>query len=120
MLSSRAAAVVMIVPGLLAYLIAPYGIYHYRDEAAKRAGSYIREHLHDYHSGDFKHTFDSHLKETRVQRAGFYLAQFGGFILACWGVSSLRQRPPRRCDMSHFCWPDKSQQPKPTSAVPGS
>ena len=81
----------MIILGLLAFLIAPYGVYHYRDQAAKRADSYSMEHLRDYKTGDFSRVLDGCLEETRVQRAGFYIMQFGGFILACWGSSKLRQ-----------------------------
>lgn len=82
----------MIILGLVAYLGAPYGVYHYRDEATKRAESYIQEHLHNYASGDFARTFDGYLEETRMQRAAFYILQFAGFALACWGASKLRQK----------------------------
>lgn len=92
MKSSRI-AVVMIMLGFLAFMVAPYGVYHYRDQATKRAESYAMEHLHDYNSGDFTRAMDRSLEETRWQRAGFYTTQFAGFLLACWGASKLRQKP---------------------------
>jgi uncharacterized protein HemY len=84
--------VMMVIFGLLVFLIAPYGVYHYRDQATKRADSYITEHLRDYNSGDFSRALNGYLAETRVERAAFYVVQFGGLILACWGASRLRRK----------------------------
>ena len=91
-LRSRA-GVVMIILGLAAFNIAPFGVYHYRDQATKHAVSYIMEHSRDYNSGDFSRAFDGYLEKTRVQRVGLYVVQFGGIILACWGASKLRRKP---------------------------
>jgi len=92
------AGVVMIILGLLAYFITQYGTWHYRDQATKRADSYIMEHLRDYHGGDFLRAFDGYLEETRIQRICLYVVHFGGFILACWGGSRLRQKPHTTSD----------------------
>ena len=86
------ARMMMIILGLLAYLIASYGVNHYRDQATKRADSYIMEHLRDYHAGDFLRALDGYLEETRIQRVSLYVMQFGGLILAIWGGSKLRQK----------------------------
>ena len=83
----------MIVLGFLAFIAAPYGVYHYRDEAAKRAESYVAEHQHEYKNGDFARAFDGYLEETRAQRWGLFAIQFAGFGLACWGASLIRGRP---------------------------
>ena len=83
----------MIILGLLAYFITQYGVGIIRDQMTKRADSYILEHLRDYHGGDFLRAFDGYLEETRFQRICLYVVHFGGFILACWGGSKLRQKP---------------------------
>src|SRR5438552_1036941 len=88
---TRPRAGMVIILGLLAYLIASYGVDHYRDQATKRADSYIMEHLRDYHGGDFLRALDGCLKETRIQRVSLYVMQLGGLILAIWGGSKLRQ-----------------------------
>ena len=84
--------VVMIVVGFVAFLAAPYGVYHYRDEAAKRADTYMAGHRQDYKSGDFARALDGYLDETRLQRWGFFGLQFVGFGVACWGASLIRNR----------------------------
>ena len=91
-MKSSKIAVVMITLGLLAFMVAPYGVYHYRDQATKRAELAL-EHSHDYNSGDFIRAIDRSLEDTRWQRAGFFATQFAGFLLACWGASKLRQKP---------------------------
>lgn len=83
----------MIVVGFLAFLIAPYGAYHYRDKATARAKAYAHEHAHDFNVEEFSRAMDDSLAQTRPQRVAFYVVQFGGFILACWGASRLRRKP---------------------------
>lgn len=88
------AGMVMFVLGFLAFVAAPYGVYHYRDEAAERAVSYTQEQR-EYKAGDFARAFDTYLDETRLQRWALFAIQFAGLGLACWGASLVRKQPER-------------------------
>ena len=86
------AGAVMVILGVLAFFSTQFGVWHYRDQAIQRADSYITDHLRDYHGGDFDRAYDGYLAETSVQRIRLTVLHFGGFILAIWGGSKLRQK----------------------------
>ena len=83
----------MIVIGFLAFFVAPFGVYRYRDQAAELAQIYAREHRHDFNGEEFSRVMDDSLARTRPKRATLFVVQFGGFVLACWGASKLRHEP---------------------------
>ena len=84
---SMATALIMVICGALVSVAAVYGRGRLLEGAVRRADSDVMSHLQDYHGGDFLRAVNFYSEQSSLESAGLYVVQFGGLILAIWGVS---------------------------------
>jgi hypothetical protein len=89
---SMATALIMVICGALVSVAAVYGRGRLLEGAVRRADSDVMSHLQDYHGGDFLRAVNYYSDRTSLESIGLYIVQFGGLILAIWGLSKVGER----------------------------
>ena len=84
-------AIALLALGGVACFGSQWANHDYEAQAVSHAEAYAVAHLSDFKPGDLLRVRDDYLAQKRLQRANLYALEFGGFILACCGASSLRQ-----------------------------
>jgi hypothetical protein len=79
---SLATALIMVICGALVSIAAVYGRGCLLERALRRADSDVLSH-----GGDFLRAVNYYRDQTSEVSAGLYIVEFGGLILAIWGVS---------------------------------